>query len=68
MKKDWIKEHNLTLDIEKGYQTGILIGQVKEFSGVIVQGWNKQEVYNEANEALEGYFCAFPEEKEKLKE
>jgi predicted RNase H-like HicB family nuclease len=66
MKHDWIKNHNLTLDIKKGYQTGILVGQVKEFKGVIVQGKNKEEVYNQANIALDGYFCAFPEEFDKL--
>ena len=60
------KEYKLTLNITNGYEEGVYIGQIAEFPSVTIQANGEEELLNEANIALKGYFKAFPEEKAKL--
>ena len=59
-------EHPLTLNIEKGMNDKILIGQIAEIPSIVIQGENKAELKKIALTAVKGYFQAFPDEHEKI--
>jgi hypothetical protein len=58
--------HNLTLNIEKGLDESIIIGQIAEIPSIIVQAVNKTELHKAAITAVKGYLKAFPDEHDKI--
>ena len=54
--------------IEQGEKTGVYIGQCVDFPGITMYAKTKSELDDKMQEAIDAYFCAFPEEKQKIHE
>lgn len=54
----------LTFSVKK--EDGVYTTQCLEFPGIITEGNTKRELMEMINDAVDGYFEAFPDEKEKL--
>ena|SRR5687767_1873781 len=65
-KNNHSHQHPFTLNIEKGMNDKILIGQIAEIPNIIVQGENKTELKKIALTAIKGYFQAFPDKHDKI--
>jgi hypothetical protein len=68
MPQDKLYALTIHIRVKKGQQKGILIGQCIEYPAVIVQGKTLFDIKREMLDGLEGYFKAFPERVEGLKE
>jgi len=60
-----MKKNKLTFSVKKDEEGGYT-AQCMEFPGIITEGDTKRELMEMINDAVEGYFESFPEEKEKL--
>jgi hypothetical protein len=54
--------HHLNCYIDRGKQTGIYIGKLKEIPGIVVYSKNKDEIIEKIHEAVSAYFDAFPKQ------
>jgi predicted RNase H-like HicB family nuclease len=59
-----MNKSKLTFSVKK--EDGGYTAQCLEFPGIITEGNTKRELMEMINDAVDGYFEAFPDEKEKL--
>ncbi|MGI0004732.1 MAG: type II toxin-antitoxin system HicB family antitoxin [Candidatus Nitrosotenuis sp.] len=60
-----MKKNKLTFSVKEDEEGGYT-AQCVEFPGIITEADTKRELRIMINDAVEGYFEAFPDEKEKL--